>query len=413
MKILISTPFCYPGEGGLDTHVSMLVKGLSQNGHKVEILSLSSMPVWLRKATLTGPAFVLNKIALGWGYVFFFKLLPIYFSIILYSMFKKYSFEVLNVQYVGLVAIAKKIASWCGFSVVLTVHGDFTNELLSEKKIKKNSKVEEILLRLEKRGYEKADRIVTVDQRLREHVEKFIGKNQKIISIQNFVDTALFSPELKVNHQNIKGKWSIPLDKKVILCPRRLAKKNGVVGAALAMDYIVNEKKRRDLVLVYAGEGGERAEIEKIIKQKTLEPYVKFLGGIKHSEIHYLYGVAEVVVIPSTYSEGVMEATSIAALEAMASGIPVVATKIGGLVEIIEDGKSGVLFPDKDYRILAESILKIVDDKELSYNLGMEGRKRVMEKNSLPKGSEQFLGVYGQALRDFNSLMNLKSKTFS
>jgi glycosyltransferase involved in cell wall biosynthesis len=158
------------------------------------------------------------------------------------------------------------------------------------------------------------------------------------------------------------------------------------------------------VVLVYAGEGEERPQIKKIIKGKKLQPYIKFLGGVRHSEMHFLYQVADVVIIPSTYSEGVVEATSIAALESMASGVPVVATRLGGLKEIIEDGKNGLLFSDRDYNALAESILKIVDDKNLGQTLGREGRNSVMERNSLQRGTDRFLELYRRTIEVIHSV---------
>lgn len=413
MRILICTPYCYPEEGGLETHVSMLCRGLRQKGHQVEIYSLSSIPVWVRKLTLTGPALVLNKVFLGWGQIWFFSFLPFYFWMILHSLLKKTSLDVINVQHVGLVGITKKLASRYHLPVILTVHGDCTNEHTSAEKIRKNSLPERFLLTLEKEGYKKADRVATVDQRLEKHVKGFIGENQKVTIIQNFVDTSLFSPKLEIDLENIKKSWSIPLDKKVILCPRRLVKKNGVTGAALAMDYIVHQQNREDVVLIYAGEGKEKAQIEKLIEQKKLRPYIKFLGVVKHSEMHLLYPVADVVVIPSTYSDGVVEATSIAALEAMASGVPVVATCLGGLKEIIEDGKNGLLFPDRDYNALAESILKIVDDKKLGQTLGREGRNSVMERNSLQRGTDRFLEVYRRTIEVIHSIFNFENELFS
>jgi colanic acid/amylovoran biosynthesis glycosyltransferase len=106
---------------------------------------------------------------------------------------------------------------------------------------------------------------------------------------------------------------------------------------------------------------------------------VRFLGNISNDGVDYYYDLATVFVLPCVKApDGDMDGIPVALMEAMASGIPVVSTNISGIPELIEDGKSGILVPEKDPRGLAEAIKAILSDVDMRKKFAVEGRKKVV-----------------------------------
>src|SRR2546426_7374256 len=91
-----------------------------------------------------------------------------------------------------------------------------------------------------------------------------------------------------------------------------------------------------------------------------------------------LYQQVDVVLIPSVTTSGTQENTSIAALEAMASGKPVIATDIGGLPEVIRHGQDGILIPERDPDAVAEAAIPLLPRPDLARAIGREGRAPVL-----------------------------------
>ncbi len=181
----------------------------------------------------------------------------------------------------------------------------------------------------------------------------------------------------------------------MLLCPRRLVKKNGVIYPSLALA-AMGPADRDRFLLLHAGEGGEREEIERIVRENHLEKNVRLLGGQGPDAILELYRLADIVLVPSVHSENVEEATSLSALEAMASGRPLIAGDVGGLAEMVVDGETGLLVP-ADAEALAAAILRLAAAPELGARMAarrprLRGREplapagRGRLRGSLPRG---------------------------
>jgi len=213
----------------------------------------------------------------------------------------------------------------------------------------------------------------------------------KIDIMFNPVDTDIFTPKSEKN--KYRKLFNIPEDKTVILCPRRLVKKNGVIYPVLACVHL--REKIKDFVLVYTGDGGERTTIEELIKKYKLENNVLLLGSVEHNnnKMNKLYNAADVVVIPSILSEGMEEATSISALETMASGIPVIASNIGGLKNIIKNKFDGILVSEKNEKEFADTIYAILTNKEMYESISHNSVGSVRGNFSYMSRTEFFIKV--------------------
>ena len=120
--------------------------------------------------------------------------------------------------------------------------------------------------------------------------------------------------------------------------------------------------------------------------------HVRLLGHIPWQQLAGWYRRASVFVMPSYY-----ETFGISVIEAMAFGLPVVATNVGGLPEVVQDGVTGILVPPKDPNALADAIVRLLRDPELRKRLGNAGRERVLSEFRTDRIVEQTLKVYARA----------------
>ncbi|HSR09898.1 MAG TPA: glycosyltransferase [Thermodesulfobacteriota bacterium] len=121
------------------------------------------------------------------------------------------------------------------------------------------------------------------------------------------------------------------------------------------------------------GQSREMRELRKMAVQMGLQDRVAFWGAQRQDLLPYFYSAAEALVLPSRY-----ESFGMVALEAMACGTPVIASRVGGLQYTVEDGRSGLLFPEGDWRVLASCIREAVEDRVLRKKLfgGAQARAR-------------------------------------
>ncbi len=107
-----------------------------------------------------------------------------------------------------------------------------------------------------------------------------------------------------------------------------------------------------------------------MVMEMKMEKEVTFLGFRR--DVERFYSIIDVLACPS-----LGEALGNVCLEAMAFGKPVVASHVGGIPEVVQDGATGILVPPKDSRGLAQAILRLLSERELANRMGMAGRERV------------------------------------
>lgn len=389
MNILITTIFAYPHEGGLSTHVSTLKKGLEVRGHKVDVLSFTDMNPLSRKVFTQAPGFLLNKVKKGKGQLLNdrqkMKMLKSYIDKVADQ------YDVINSQdvYAALASIES------GVTTVATVHGYFSYEAISRGAIVKGSAEDEEILKTEKQAYQNATKVIAVDKRIRVYIKE--QANVDSYTIKNFIDVNEFKVD-KSNSEAVKAEFGIPKDVKVLFVPRRLTEKNGVIYPTLALPKVL--EKHPNTVLVYAGTGEQYSNIEQTVAKLNLHSQVKLLGSVPHNKMKDLYGAADIVLVPSIHSYGVEEATSISALEAMGSGSPVVAGAVGGLKEIFEHEKDGLLVEVKNTDDLSNSIIRILENPSFGKELAEQARYKVENEYSHLAAAQKYETIYKEAINN-------------
>ncbi|MCH1625118.1 glycosyltransferase family 4 protein [Ferdinandcohnia quinoae] len=389
MKILIATAYDYPHAGGLSTHVTTLKAGLEEQGHKVDVLSFSDVPPIVRKASAQGPSFVLNKVKKGKGIVWSHKIRQkLMKSLIEKNKHKNY--DIINAQdpFTTLAAIES------GIPTVSTVHGYMAFESISKGSIIEGSAEAKYMQEKEIEAYKGTNKIITVDQRLKDYVKEVSGVEGT--AIRNFIDIHGFKPD-KDKQSALRDSYGIPKDMNVLFVPRRLTRKNGVIYPALALPEIL--KKHPNTKLIYAGSGEALSEIKDIVAKNGLEANVELLGAVPHEKVKDYYAMADVVLVPSVHSAGVEEATSISALEAMGSGSPLVACAVGGLKEIVNHESDGLLVEEKNVQQLAEAVIYLLDHPTKGEEMAKKARLKIEQEYSHLAAAKKYAEIYQSALR--------------
>ena len=137
------------------------------------------------------------------------------------------------------------------------------------------------------------------------------------------------------------------------------------------------------------GGGRREAEMRRLAAELGLAGRVHFLGP--RDDVPDLLSALDIFVLPS-HSEGV----SLALLEAMAAGLPVIATRVGGLPEVVTDGENGLLIPPQDPEALATALERLLADPDLAQKLGENARKHVEANFSLERLGREINEIYGE-----------------
>jgi glycosyltransferase involved in cell wall biosynthesis len=161
---------------------------------------------------------------------------------------------------------------------------------------------------------------------------------------------------------------------RLLLCVARLAPEKGIATLIDAMRQLPE-----NVILRIAGEGPERARLTEQIQSNSLQERVTLLGEVSKPEIEQLLADSDIFCQPS-----LQEGLGIAALEAMAAGLPVIASRVGGLVEVVEENKTGYLVAAGDAVGFAQAIATLLENPTKANQMGAAGRVRV-EKYFTPE----------------------------
>ena len=136
-------------------------------------------------------------------------------------------------------------------------------------------------------------------------------------------------------------------------------------------------------------ESSEKKYIKKLINKTNLSDDVIFLGPIEREKLPYYYSIADICVVPSLY-----ESFGLVAVEAMACGTPVIASKVGGLAHTVKNGYSGLHFVPGRSDHLAKKILGIITDSERLKEMGINARIRTAREFGLERTVKQIKELY-------------------
>lgn len=232
------------------------------------------------------------------------------------------------------------------------------------------------------------DKIVTVSEYVRSlFIEKGI-KPDKVITIPSGIDIRKFDPAKSGNtfREEIGVNSSVPL----IVMVAILRVRKGHYYFVHAAKKVVEEFPDARFLIV--GDGPQRTNIEHYIKELGLKDNVLMLG--LREDIPRILASADLYVIPSL-SEGMGQST----MEAMAMGVPVIASDVGGLPELVINDQTGILVPPKNIPALAKAIIGLLSDKGRSERLAAQAKQSVVRCYSIERTVEKTLNLYSELLQ--------------
>jgi len=363
-----------PIEGGIETHIHNLLKRLQTSNN---VCFLTQSHTYDSKAYKNVKIFTVKKSR-------FTALIGLRYVLAGLRFAKSCRPHVVHAHTLGLLSIVAVILGLIlRCPVVITVHeSGFIVNVRSGRK--RSVLMYRLILGLSKK-------VITTSEELRSYVVNISKKVTDVVEIPNGADLSLFNPTIK--RANIRKKYGWK-GRNVVLCPRRIVPKNGIIYLLEAIPEII--KKKDDVHFLFVGPIQDEKYwklIHKRIKELNIEKYVIFTGGVPHTEMPKYYAISDIVVIPS-----LIEAISLSALEAMACKKPIVASAVGGLLEIIKDQCNGVLVKPADSEALAGAILLILNNKELASGYA-ENAYLTAKKFSWSTVAERTLDVYYSALK--------------
>ena len=210
-----------------------------------------------------------------------------------------------------------------------------------------------------------ADTVTAISNYLLDTAKDYGYKGHSEI-IPNGVEKSTLSSDRAPNHQ-------IGRNTKTIITASRLVQKNGIDILIKSVGEI--KKNIPNIKCLILGDGPEKNNLRSLVKSLGLEENVEFVGTVSMDKVFEMLDSADVFARPSR-SEGMGNAF----LEALAAGIPIVGTSVGGIPDIIEDGKTGLFCKEEDHKDLAEKILILLKNEELSKSIVKNGQKMIEER---------------------------------
>jgi glycosyltransferase involved in cell wall biosynthesis len=226
----------------------------------------------------------------------------------------------------------------------------------------------------------RADHVTATGARLAEATLRYVPPGKPVTVIPYGVDLEQFRPQ---PHQ--------PGSDVIVGSVGRLSPEKGLKYLLHAFAQIETDQPRVRLIL--AGDGPERQRLERLAARLQLDDRVDFLGDIPHEQVPQVLARLDIFAMPSTY-----EGFGVAAIEAAAMEVPVVASNVYGIPDVVDDGVTGLLVPPKDVSDLAQALRSLISDEERRRQMGRAARSFVAERYSWEKNTAEMESLYGEML---------------
>lgn len=384
MKILIVTHYFHPHIGGIEIVAYNQAKELVKKGHKVTIITsklqdenntgykdgikiirVSASNFLEKKMGIPYPIFGLNLIRQTYNEIKKADIVHIHGHVYLTSL--------------TATIIAKKLNK----RIILTQHNTFIsyNNILLNFTQKYADKL------IGRYVIKSSDNIISVSKKTSEYINSIVNIKDKIRLSYNGVDINVFKPSKNklIDKQMMKYKNQF-----ICFTVRRLTFKNGIDTILKTAERLINEK---NLMFLIGGTGPDFNKISEYINAKKLSN-VKLLGRVPDEILPQYYRISDVFILPSKQGEGF----PLVILEALSSGIPVIATRSGGHVELIKNNYNGYLVSVDNSRQIAKLIKQLFKNRKLLLKLGKNSSNLVRKHLSWKINTKDLIQIYKGAL---------------
>jgi glycosyltransferase involved in cell wall biosynthesis len=371
---------------GVAVHTVNLINNLGKacgKEHEIHMISFGDMTRTIYDGAAEIKILRIHKI---------YYLLPILPLMKLMHEIRKVKPDVIHVQGVNLSPyLISMLLSGKNCKKVITLHSNPTKELIAHNELKYNTPKYYFLRWLESRGLNDSDLIICVTSILKEWAleEQKNGKSKKALVMPNGVDLNTFWP---VKKSDARKKLGIPENDFIIFHAKAFVARNGQKYLIQAMPRILEHIPGAKLYL--AGEGPLKPEMQTLIEDLHIKDNVVLLGDLPNVKVPGYLAASDVICIPSIFTEGLEEGSSIFLIEAMAMEKPCIASDMGGLAESIKNGVNGLLIPDKDEAAISSAVIRLYDDPALADRISKNARLYVEHERNWGALTDQLLRLY-------------------
>jgi len=370
LKILMMTPAYYPSQGGVQVEIRLLVNELVKKGYVITLVTkeIPNIPNLENVNDIHIIRLPDSRITLDpWNGFFFIRKNAMAIKKILDDE----KIDIIHVHHIDLscpyVYLLKKMFK---IPIISTVHGSL---LIDQEYLKFRINLKEPfrwflrilpILWFETKSIRSSDYLITVSKKL-EELCKSLRKDAHIITIPNAINLQQFNPDIKPESFEIEGFK--------ILCPGRISPEKGQLYLVEALK-IVRETLPVQVIFM----GSEHANMLPVLKNRIhllqLDEFIHFLPAQPYESIPRYYKAADLIVIPS-----LSESFGLAILENLALGNVVVASNVGGIPDLIDDKKTGLLVPPANPQLLAEAIILALTNAQLRESIKKNAIKKAQE----------------------------------
>lgn len=397
VNVCFITPEFYPVTGGTGAYVYHLSRLLANRGDNVYVVTKGSA---CEEASSPEALQAIQIKASG---------LPLIEPLLFYRASRRRLIELkashsIDVVHANLPLIPSfAVPQGLGKALVSTVHSTWVGEAHALRheafnRLNMNEKTVRLLTWLLKKFEDhllkRSCRIIAVSEYTKKEIlENYRVPAWKIKVIYNGVDLERFTPADKWLKIKLKRKLGFSGEEKLILYVGRLYSRKGLPTLIGAVPKVVRKAPNAHFLISGKGLGDEAQRLKRLVKKFGVEDKVHFLGYYPDEKLPNLYRAADLFVFPSIY-----ENMPFAVLEALASGLSVVTTRVGGIPEIIVDGVNGFLIEPYDSLRLAEQLIFLIENPALAFEVSQAGRRTVEEKFNWKSIVSQVADVYREAI---------------
>ncbi|CAG9622629.1 N-acetyl-alpha-D-glucosaminyl L-malate synthase BshA [Sutcliffiella rhizosphaerae] len=371
MKLKIGIT-CYPTVGGSGVIATELGKLLAEKGHEIHFIS-SSMPFRLSKVYSN---IYYHEVQVNQYSVFQYPPYDLALASKMAEVAKREQLDLLHVHYAiphAVCAYLAKKMTGDSLKIVTTLHGTDITVLGYDPSLND-------MIRF---GIEGSDAVTAVSESLVQQTYDLLKPKKAIQTVYNFVDERIY---YKKDTQELKAQYGISQDEKVIIHVSNFRKVKRVQDVIRSFKLIQNQIPAK---LLLVGDGPEISVMCNLVQELGLKDKVLFLG--KQDNLEDLYSFSDLMLLLSE-----KESFGLVLLEAMACGVPSVGSKIGGIPEVIEPGKTGYLSEVGDIEDIAKNAINILSDDHLHKTFSNNSIKRVKDYFSSQSVLSQYEELYRQ-----------------
>ncbi len=374
--------------GGISRHCFGLAKAIAKRGHEIHVITLD-FPNTPQYEEIDGVKIYRTSIELGhpnfiiWTFLF--------------NHFMEKKVAVLNREY-GFNII--HIHDWLTAPVGITSKYHLDRPLISTIHSTEVGRVQGLynpdshfIDGLEWWTTYESKRVIVASNSMKYELEDhFHLPGEKIDVIPNAIDTTRY--DRNVDREAVKRRYGISPYERIVLFIGRLSPQKGVEYLIKAVPFILN--RHPEAVFIIIGEGLSKEYLMDLAHKSGYSHKIRFFGFLPDQDLIELTMSADVLVLPSIY-----EPFGIVALEGMAAGVPIVASNVGGLTEIVEHDKTGVLVYPRDPASIAWGVNRVLSDPGYSSWIVQNAKKKVKEVYNWESVAARTIEVYEKALNEW------------